>query len=394
MKPLQLWLPCLGRSLNFPEVSRDAQRAFELWQGEAVVWMLPEIRTPVRWSSRGIRNLGVPSEEIDKIDIVHVSEKGQIYAPGAEGHFPSTLDGLFDCWLNVWKLGGATFISPPEPFPMIVPHIDPGKGVSYHRRVLRFGPGAYLPFSSVDQKSAEVTMRWPPEGLPSPVSPEAESVARYPLTQTDSDPSLVMTGNGDHALHVWLRWPAPLDTIMPLLSSADDIHAQTQLSNIARLSSSDHAQSLRAAEIGAQRYLFSGHTTLEHSWLRPALAENGAPHVILKAEERGLFAPKSLRDQWNVTASNELLKELLKLDEWCERLAEVVSIRRVWGAAGLFWTLLLDRLQAGRPFISCETCGRIISGKAGKQFCGKSDDIQCFRSRRTTDKRRSRLAAR
>jgi hypothetical protein len=390
MKTIQLWLPCLGRSLNFPEVSRDAQRAFELWQGESVVWMLPEIRTPVRWSSRGIQNLAVPSEDIDKIDVLHLSDTGRVYAPGAEGHFPSTLDGLFDCWLNMRKLGGATFISPPESFPMLVPHIDPEKGVSYHRRVLRFGPGAYMPLSSVDQKSKGVTMRWPPEGSPSPVSPEAESVARYPLTRTDADPSLVMTENGDRALNVWLRWPAPLNTIMPLLSSADDIHAQVQLSNIARLSSSDYAQSLRAAEVGAQRYLFSGHTTLEHSWFRPALDEKGVRHVILQAEDRGLILPKSLRGQSNSAAINEVLKR----DEWRKWLAEVVPIRRVWGAAGLFWILLLDRLQAGRPFVSCETCGRIISGKAGKQFCGKSDDIQCFRNRRTVDKHRSRLAMR
>ena len=91
---------------------------------------------------------------------------------------------------------------------------------------------------------------------------------------------------------------------MPVLSGMDDIHAQAQLSNIARLSSSDHAQSLRAAEIGAQRYLFSGHTTLEHSWLRPALAENGVRHVIFKAEDRGLIVPKSLRNRWNLTAIN------------------------------------------------------------------------------------------
>ena len=63
-------------------------------------------------------------------------------------------------------------------------------------------------------------MRWPPEGSPAPVSPEAESVARYPLTQTESDPHIVMTETGDRALHVLLRWPAPLDTIMPVLSSA------------------------------------------------------------------------------------------------------------------------------------------------------------------------------
>ena len=117
---------------------------------------------------------------------------------------------------------------------------------------------------------------------PHQFSPEAESVARYPLTRTDADPNLVMTESGDRALNVWLRWPAPLNTIMPLLSSADDIHAQAQLSNIARLSSSDYAGSLRGAEVGAQRYLFSGHTTLEHSWFRPALAEKGVRHVIFR----------------------------------------------------------------------------------------------------------------
>ena len=196
---MQLWLPSLGRSLNFPEVGRDAQRAFKVWRGEPVVWMLPELRTPVRWSSLGIWNLAVPSEELDKIDILHISEKGRIYAPGVKGNLPSTLDGLLDCWLNVDKLGGATFVYPPESFPLTVPRIDPEKGVSYYRRALSFGPGAYLPITSFDQKSAEVTTRWPPEGSPSPVSPEAESVARYPLTQTESDPRIVMTENGDRA---------------------------------------------------------------------------------------------------------------------------------------------------------------------------------------------------
>jgi hypothetical protein len=80
--------------------------------GEPVVWLLPEIRTPVRWSSGDIRNLAVPSEEFDKIDILHVSEKGRIYAPGVNGNLPSTLAGLLDCWLNVEKFGGPTFVYP------------------------------------------------------------------------------------------------------------------------------------------------------------------------------------------------------------------------------------------------------------------------------------------
>lgn len=60
------------------------------------------------------------------------------------------------------------------------------------------------------------------------------------------------------------------------------------------------------------------------------------------------------------------------------------------GRRRLILTLLLDRLEAQRPFIVCERCGRIIHGKDGKRFCGEGDDRECFKSRRTIDQRRSR----
>src|SRR5260221_9277911 len=46
MKTIQLWLPSLGRSLNFPEVSRDAQRAFKVWRGGPAVSVVRVIRRP------------------------------------------------------------------------------------------------------------------------------------------------------------------------------------------------------------------------------------------------------------------------------------------------------------------------------------------------------------
>ena len=84
------------------------------------------------------------------------------------------------------------------------------------------------------------------------------------------------------------------------------------------------------------------------------------------------------------------MKEALEQDSWRKWLEESVPIRRAWGAVGLFWALLLDRLEARRPFVICERCGRIISGKAGKKFCGKADDAECFNGRRAVDQRRSR----
>jgi hypothetical protein len=362
-------------------------RAFELWRGELLIWMLPEIRTPVRWRVDGTGILAVPSEEFDRVDIVHVAEQGRVHAPVAKGIMPATIDGLLGAWLNVQRGGGVGFVYPPKSITIPTPDIDPATGaIGTRERVVTFGPGAYLPFSSVNREGREVMMNWPPDGSPAPVSPEAESVARFPSKKIESDPPTVITDKGDVALHVFLRWPGPLDSMMPILSSTDEMFAQAQMSRIARQSASDLQGALRAATVEAQPYLFRGHSTIEHSWFRPTLGLKGFQHVLLKAEERGLTIPKGSRHHWDESA----LKEALEQDSWRRWLEEPVPIRRAWGAVGLFWTLLLDHLEAQRPFAVCERCGRIISGKAGKRFCGKADDAECFNSRRALDQRRSR----
>lgn len=387
MQPIQVWYPTLGRSIKFPENGRDAMRAFGLCRGELLVWMLPEIHTPVRWRVNGVGILAVPSEEFDRIDIVQVTEQGRVYAPVAKGLMPPTIDGLLDAWLNLQRGGGVSFVYPPKSLAIPTPDIDQATGaIGTRERIVTFGPGAYMPFSSVNRKGREVMMNWPPNGSPAPVSPEAESTARFPSKNTESDPPTVITDKGDVALHVFLRWPKPLGSMMPLLSSSDDMFAQAQMSGIARQSASDLQGALRAAGLAAQPYLFRGHSTIEHSWFRPTLELKGFRHVLLKAEDRGLTVPKGSRRQWD----ENVLKEALKQDSWRRWLQEPVPIRQAWGAVGLFWTLLLDRLEAQRPFAVCERCGRIISGKATKRFCGKFDDAECFNSRRAVDQRRSR----
>jgi hypothetical protein len=243
-----------------------------------------------------------------------------------------------------------------------------------------------MPFSSINRESREVTMNWPPDGSPAPVSPEAESAARFPSKKLDSHPPTVITDKGDLALHVFLRWRRPLESMMPLLSSSDDLQAQAQMSAIARQSAADLQGALSAATVAAQPYLSRGYSTIEHSWFRPTLELTGFRHVLFKAQDRGLTVPKGSRHRWDERA----LKEALEQDSWRKWLAESVPIRRAWGAVGLFWALLLDRLEAQRPFAICDRCGRIISGKAGKKFCGKVDDAECFNGRRAIDQRRSR----
>jgi hypothetical protein len=388
MRPLQIWFPRLGGSIKLPRVGRDATRAFEHWRDEQLVWMLPEIRTPMRWRVNDTGILAVPSEEFDRIDIVQVTEQGRVYAPVANALMPATIDGLLDVWLNVQRGGGFDFIYPPTSVTVPTPDIDQATGtIGTRERIVSFGPGAYMPFSSINRESREVTMNWPPDGSPAPVSPEAESAARFPSKKLDSAPPAVITDKGDLALHVFLRWRKPLESMMPLLSSSDDILAQAQMSAIARQSAADLQGALSATTVAAQPYLSRGHSTIEHSWFRPTLEQKGIKHVLFKAQDRGLAVPgKGSRHHWDESALNQALKQ----QDWQKWLAEPVPIRRAWGAVGLFWTLLLDRLEAQRPFAVCERCGRIISGKAGKRFCGKVDDAECFNGRRAVDQRRSR----
>jgi hypothetical protein len=129
---------------------------------------------------------------------------------------------------------------------------------------------------------------------------------------------------------------------------------------------------------------------VEHGWFRPTLKRKGVKHVLLKAEGRQLYVPSRERRM----PDEKALKEALKRKDWQDWLSERVPIRRAWGAVGLFWTLLLDHLEAQRSFAVCQRCERILIDKAGKRFCGPHDDGQCFNARRAADQRRSRRARR
>ena len=385
MRALQVWLPTFASKINLPDAGRDARRAFELWRNESLVFLLPELKEPKRFSANGVHALAIPSEQLDRIDILHINSEGAIYAPTASA-LPPTVDGLLEAWLNVPKLGGFELVPPQASFPFPVPRFDP-EWSGYD--VLSFdpSPGAMLPFVAKNTETREVTAAWPPEGSPLTVSPEAESCELFPLTNVNGCIDDAVTADGERVLRKFLKWPAPLDRFMPFLSGLDDLFCLQQTARIARQATTAPAEAYLAADRSAEPYLFNGHSTRELSWLRPALKQKGAQHVLLQAEERGLLVPQALRSRpWD----DALLQELLKLASWQEVLRQTIPIRRAWGATGLFWSLFLDRLEEGRTFATCQKCNRIIAAGPDKKFCSAADDRGCFRSRRAADQRRSR----
>jgi hypothetical protein len=232
-------------------------------------------------------------------------------------------------------------------------------------------------------------MRWPLEGSPATISPDAESLRRFHLKSvTGADIPEAVTSTGDRALRVFLEWIKPLDRLMGVLSAVDDILCQAQMAELARSSRARPKEALAKARRLAGPFLFDGHSTFELSWFRPGLAQKGISHILLTAEDKGLRITKSLRDRrWEDIGA----EELLAIPEWKKVLSKSVPIRRVWGGCGLFWALFLDRLEEFRSFSSCERCRGLISGKQGKRFCSATDDANCFKARRAADRRSLRI---
>ena len=298
------------------------------------------------------------------------------------------MDRLLETWLNVPERRGLSLVRARESLVVPSPSIT-STGVCYRPRRLEFEPGAYVPFESVDKESMNVGMTWPPEGSPATISPDAESLRRFPLKSvTGADIPEAVTSTGDRALRVFLEWIKPLDRVMGVLSAVDDIKCQAQMAELARSSKANPEEVLAKTRQFADPFLFDGHTTLEHLWFGPGLAQKGIRHIVLSAEDKGLRLTKSSRSrQWE----DIRVEELLAMPEWRKTLSKSVPIRRVWGACGLFWALFLDRLEESRSFSSCERCGGLISGKQGKRFCSAADDANCFKARRAADRRNLRI---
>jgi hypothetical protein len=71
-----------------------------------------------------------------------------------------------------------------------------------------------------------------------------------------------------------------------------------------------------------------------------------------------------------------------------------IPIRRAYGAVGLFWALLIDRLEASLPYQICERCRYLLEGKRRgkktKRMCGPHDNRRCYNERKAANMRDSR----
>jgi hypothetical protein len=299
-------------------------------------------------------------------------------------------------WLNVADLGGCKSVPAPASLTLEFPGIY-GEDAKYDRVKISVEAGAAMPTELTSD--GRIRVSWPPRDQPIPatVFPDAESIVLNPPGQRFTDESgvpLVTYNDGSVGHQVINVWPGPIGFLMPSLGSFGDLLAQQQMTAIAKLSTTNLALALRLAREQGAPYLSTGRTTRAFATVYPMLLNDGPLAILNLAENVGVSADvlaEAYAASDDQTLTNERLAEILGPSaEFRRALAQPITIRRAWGALGLFWTLLLEELETRRPFCVCARCGQITSGKKGKRFCGANDNPDCFLGRRAADRRRLR----
>lgn len=367
---------------------RDACRSFAAWRDEGIVWLIPGLEHEVRWKggiAGGFNELAIPAEHLERIDIYHVGSGGDVCGPGNEVRFPSAHVGeLLDKWLNLPE--GLELYPAPDSVKLLMPVIS--EDPVYYRQATILGQPVGTSETVATESERAVVHRWPPASEHfSTVSPDAESDAffgSWTREENQETPILVNDGNPTlRSFHVLYRWPEPLTPLFPFGGSLDDLHARERMLAIAERGEHDSGGAIVEAKEAAAPYVSAG---TAQRWFAEFLP------TYVKAEREGV---SGLEDA--LTASEvrlDLDPDNLNNQERLQRiepyLDEAVQVRRAWGAAGLFWVLLLDRLESGR-YSRCQRCGRLNAGRRRtKRSCGKADSEDCYRAKRRQQRRAQR----
>jgi hypothetical protein len=387
MKPLQVFLPFLGGGLGTPEAARDMARAVRAWDGEHRIWLLPGLERPVLWYETWHGNQAflraIPAEELNSVDVYHVGENGYAYGPPELDRFPEwCVDGLLEAWLS-WVHGPTIRWQAPPKISLQVP-VFLGDRVDY--QPVDLGSHAGFPVPIV--REGKVILQRPDRST-EPVSPEAE-LAEYcreilgELRRTEIDGVEVWLSDRDSNFSSYraaLRADAPLTGFFPTGVYLDALHHWVRMSSVVKQSATDVIAALRRATELSSQYVTDGFSTRAHTWFMPTLAEVRDIRTVI-----GRAATLGLND---ARTGNQIRKS----QRWRRLMTEPIPVRRAWGPIGLFWSLVLERMESLRLQV-CERCGRPLAGTHRKRFCGQRDNPECFLARRAGDRRRERVVRR
>jgi hypothetical protein len=436
MRPLQIWLPRLGKSLFFEEVGRDILRAFQLWDSQRTVWFLPGLDEPttLKAPDESAAFLYIPAEHFDRVAVYHANRDGYVYGEGSAHRFPeSRLKGLLQGWLNCpqpteW---------PAEPsVELDVPVISP-QGVRLERRRIELTHDPWVPHRLNPDTNAMEPIKFPSRGPHRiSISSEAETRSRFGPWRWTNQPHLAVSKT-DPTIFGFPRrliWPAPFSNLFPAFSGPDDLLALGRMKLCAKLREHNPIFALQRAQVWSAPYISQGIAPYELAETWPNFIQGGVSKL---EHEKTVLASKGHRKGRTATGSGTATEppnseEVSSGDSWlkmgpdfmrgaanaaylgpAERFGisspseksdwrhtgmslmeatrdSMVSVTRAWGAVGLFWALLIDELENSRRLRTCRYCGRFLKGKGNKEYCGPNDDPECHKTSRRNARRRQR----
>jgi hypothetical protein len=376
MKPLQVWLPRLGRSVGLSQVARDVRRAYEEWQPrDDLMFMTPGLHKTERWTheinGHTIVVRAIPAEHEDAIGIGHVGANGRIFAPFEPIHGLRAAD-LLDAWLK-FDIRRSRLTVPFDVNAM-VPHVVDGRvaraseGIEYEKKSIPLKGYVFpiVPLGSPDGRR-EIEIRWPPPepDWPRTVHPDAES-----------EEALIRIEDMEQAKNTALMvtWPHPFDHLFGWLGGLDVLKAHATMRSLVK--SRDQVDALAKAKTRAAGYLSEGYSTRWHTSFWPD---------ALQVHRDG----EPIRPFWE---GYGIKATTFKEAGLSEKLDELVPVTRAWGGLGLLWALLIERLESAQSVRTCPRCGTVVSGR--RRECGPLDNAECYRKRRAETKRRSRTRLR
>lgn len=350
LKAIQLWLPAIDCGMETPPSRRDAAvGSFLGWWAHDHVWWLTTLREQRSWRDAMGHHLAVPAYQSEHITVIHIGTNGYAYGRGVLTVFPEKrLGTILDDWLHADALGLIREVRAPESIAGTLPRFGEDGGVSYAEQT--------FPVETI---------------VPAGASPQ------------------------------WIVWDRQLQPFFPPFTDHLPLRHLAAMRTTAQEASADPDAALRKATALASPYVQEGHSTAELAWFLPRAVERSQSDGLRWVGEELIRRKLELGEAFSRSFTEYNLRDMAAIDEmlaspgWRQFLRQQVPVRRVWGPIGLFWALLLDDLENRRTSTAvCTRCGRLLTGKRGKQLCGPKDDPDCHRERRTEDQRRSRTMRR
>ncbi|QTL47328.1 hypothetical protein [Priestia aryabhattai] len=393
-KPIQLWLPLLNVSWYDPSFSRDIQWAQKEWWGEGYIWLRPDLKETKRWTESigpfNFHNCAFPSETFNLITVVNVTKEG-IMHPLKGNAIPNTWNGrlpknLLEQWLNTPSPSLVPTQTGEPSFELRVPYFQKDKMVYRNVSVL-LNPGPAVPVNKIDMSTQTINFQWPPKEsrlahVDRIVSLEAESKELFGHYSWDNSLdnegfSNVSNKEGRKAFHGVWAWPEPFNTMFPLGGGMDLWWLKEDMKKlVSEIDNEVGAQEKIAAQ--ASKFTCEGWTTLEKQIVKPLLLENKEEELLFHVE-----------GSYDITAKN--IEDLLNHERYEEVFCSRIPITNVLGWEGYLWWELNNLVNVSKRNIKrCVLCGQIFTGSKNKRYCNETDNLACYRGRRSSSKRNER----